>query len=66
MGRSCSQNGKVRNAFQILTGKPRGNIPLGGSRLRWQDNIRMALKIIAINTMNLVDSAHVGVIGEPL
>ena len=32
-----------RSAFKILTGKPTDNRPLGGSRRRWEDNIRMDL-----------------------
>ena len=45
-----------RKAFKILTGTPIGNRPLG--RHRWEDNIRMDLKEIGINTRNLVDSAQ--------
>ena len=45
MGRSCSQNGGNRSAFKILTGKPTGKRPLGRPRRRWEDNIRMNLKI---------------------
>ena len=41
-----------RSAFKILTGKPTGKIPLGRSRLRREDNIRMDLKEIGINTRN--------------
>ena len=33
-----------RNSFKILTGTPTGKIPLGRSRCRWEDNIRMDLK----------------------
>ena len=32
-------------AFKILTGKPTGKRPLGRPRRRWEDNIRMNLKI---------------------
>ena len=49
---------KARSAFKILTGKPTGKRSLGRPRLRWEDNIRMDLKEIGINTRNLVDSAH--------
>jgi hypothetical protein len=44
----------------MLTGKPmsRRKRPLGESRRRWEDNIRMDLKIIGINTRNWVDSAQ--------
>ena len=41
-----------RNAFKILTGKPRGNIPLG------EGNIRMDFGNIGINSRNWVDSAQ--------
>ena len=44
MGRSCSQNGRGRSAFKILTGKPTGKKPLLGPRRRWEDNIRVDLK----------------------
>jgi hypothetical protein len=30
-----------RNAYRLLVGKPEGRRPLGRSRLRWVDNIRM-------------------------
>ena len=30
-----------RSAFNILTGKPTGKIPLGRRRRRWEGNIRM-------------------------
>ena len=35
-----------------------GKRPLGRSRRRWEDNIRMDLKEIGINTRNWGDSAH--------
>jgi len=47
-----------RNAFKMLTGKPIGKRPLGRSRRRWEDNIRMDLEEISINTGNWVDSAQ--------
>ena len=47
-----------RSAFKILTGKPTGNRPLGRPRRRWEENIRMDLKKIGINTRNWVDSAQ--------
>jgi hypothetical protein len=45
-----------RIAFKIL-GKLTGKRPLGRPRRRWEDNIRMGLKEIGINTRNWVDSA---------
>ena len=46
-----------RSAFKILTGTPTEKRPLGRARHRWEDNIRMDLKEIGINTRNGVDSA---------
>ena len=47
-----------RSAFKILTGKPTQKRPLGRHRRRWEDNIRMDLKKICINTRNWVDSTQ--------
>ena len=52
MGRAC------RSACKILTDKPTGKRPLGRTRRRWDDNIKMNLKEIYINTRNWVDSAQ--------
>jgi hypothetical protein len=41
-----------RSAFNILTGISTGERPLGRPRHRWEDNIRMDLKEIGINTRN--------------
>ena len=35
-----------------------GNIPLGRPRRRWEENIRMDLKEISVNTRNWVDSVQ--------
>jgi hypothetical protein len=34
---------ETRNAYRILVGKPEGKRPLGRSRCRWVDNIKMDL-----------------------
>ena len=44
--------------FKILTGTPGGKRPLGSPRRRWEDNIRMDLKEMWINTRNWVDSVQ--------
>ena len=41
-----------RSSFNVLTGTPTGKRPLGRPRQRWEDNIKMDLKEIGINTMN--------------
>ena len=47
-----------RSAFNILTGTPAGESPLGRPRHRWEGNIRMDLKEIGMNTKNWVDLAQ--------
>ena len=46
------------SAFKILIGKPTGKRTLGRPRRRWENNIRMDLEEIGINTGNWVDSAQ--------
>ena len=48
-----------RSAFKILTGKPTGKGALERRARRWEDNIRMDLEEISINTRNWIDSALV-------
>jgi hypothetical protein len=36
----------MRNAYNILDGKPEGKRPRGSSKRRWEDNIRMDLREI--------------------
>jgi hypothetical protein len=43
MGRACSTNGEMRNAYRLLVGKPEGKRPVGRPRRRWVDNIRVDL-----------------------
>jgi hypothetical protein len=47
-----------RSAFNILTGKPTGKRTLGSPRRIWEDNIRMDLKDIGVNTRIWVGSAR--------
>ena len=46
------------SAFEILTGKSIGKIPLGRPRLIWEDNTRTELKEIGFIKRNWVDSAQ--------
>ena len=43
---------------QMLTGMPVGKRTSGRPRRRWEDNIRMDLKEIGVNTNNWVDLAQ--------
>ena len=45
------------NIFKILTGTPAGKRLLGRPRRGWEDNIRIDLKEIGVNTRNWADSA---------
>ena len=54
----CSQNGRRKDSFIILSGIPTGKRPLRRPRRRCEDNIRMDLKQIGINTRDWVDSAQ--------
>jgi hypothetical protein len=36
--------GDMRNAYQILVGKPEGRKPLGRAKRRWEENVRMDLR----------------------
>ena len=47
-----------RTAFKILTRTPIGKRPFERPRHRGEDNIRMDLKEISINTRNWVDLAQ--------
>jgi hypothetical protein len=41
MGEACSTHGEMRNAYNILVGKPEGRRSLGISSRIWKDNIRI-------------------------
>ena len=41
-----------RSALKLSTGKPTGKIPLGRPSRRWEDSVRMDLKVVGINTGN--------------
>ena len=49
---------KGRSDFRLLTDKPTGKRPLGMPRRIWEDDIRMDLKKIGINTRNWVNLAQ--------
>jgi hypothetical protein len=58
MGRACSTNGKNRNAYRILVGKPEGKRPLRRPRRRWKDNIKMDLREIGWGGVDWIDLAR--------
>ena len=44
---------EVMSDFKILTGQPTEKKPLGRPICKWQDNVRMILKDIAVNNGEL-------------
>jgi hypothetical protein len=50
--------GERRNAYRILVGKPEGNKSLGRPRHRWANNIKMDLREIGWDGMDLIDLAQ--------
>jgi hypothetical protein len=47
-----------RNAYRILVGKPEGKRPLGRPRRRWVDNIKIDLREVGWEGMDLIDRAQ--------
>jgi hypothetical protein len=46
------------NAYRVLVGQPEGNRPLGRSRRRWEDNIKMDLREIGWSGMDWIHLAQ--------
>jgi hypothetical protein len=44
MGGTCGTMGEERKMYRVLVGKPKGKRPLGRTRHRWEDVIRMDLR----------------------
>jgi hypothetical protein len=59
MCRACSTNGEKINAYTILVENPEGKRPLGRRRRRWVDNIKMDLRDIGWDGMDLIYLAQV-------
>jgi hypothetical protein len=49
-----SKDGEERGVYRVLIGRPEGRRPLGRSRHRWEDNIKMDLREIGINGVNWI------------
>jgi hypothetical protein len=43
---------------RVLVGKPEGKRPLGRPRHRWEDNIKMDLKVVQCAAMDWIDLAE--------
>jgi len=47
-----------RDAYKVLVGRPEGRRPLGKSRHRWEDNIKMELQEVGLGGMDWNDLAQ--------
>jgi hypothetical protein len=47
-----------RGVYRFLVGRPEGKRPLGRSRRRWEDNIKMHLKELWIDGTNWIQLAQ--------
>ena len=50
--------GEERGVYRVLLGKPEGGRPLGGTRLRWVDTIRMDLQEVVYGYMDWIGLAQ--------
>jgi hypothetical protein len=50
--------GESRIVYKVLLGKPEGRRPLGRSRRRWEDNIKMDLQEVGFEGMDWIDVAQ--------
>jgi len=50
--------GKRRGVYRVLVGKPEGKRPLGRTKRRWKDNIKMGLQEVGCGSMDWVDLAQ--------
>jgi hypothetical protein len=58
MGGPCSTNEEKKNAYRLSVGKPEGNRPLGRTRRRWVDNIRMDLGVVGCGYLDWIGLAQ--------
>jgi hypothetical protein len=58
MGGTCNMHERMRNAYSILVGKPEGKRPLERPKYRWEDNIRMDLRVMGWEDVEWMLLAH--------
>jgi hypothetical protein len=57
MGRACRTNGRKRNAYRILVGKPEGQT-IRKTQTQMGDNIKIYLREIGWDDMDWIDLAQ--------
>jgi hypothetical protein len=58
MGRTYGTYGERRGVYRALVGKPEGRRPLGRTRRRWEDNIKMDLREVGWGGMDWINLAQ--------
>ena len=58
MGWECGTYWERRSLYTVLMGKPEGKKPLGRSRRRCKDNIKMDLQEVGCGYMDWIDLAQ--------
>jgi hypothetical protein len=58
MGGACSAVGVERGVYRVFMGKPDGKKPLGRTRRRWEDNIRLDLQEVGCGGMDWIGLAQ--------
>jgi hypothetical protein len=53
-----ARRGEGRSVYGILVGRTEGKRPLGRSRRRWEDNIKLDLREIGIDGVNWIRVAQ--------
>jgi hypothetical protein len=59
VGRTCGTNGKERNIYRLLVGKPEGERPLGRPRHEWAYNIKMDLAELGCGGVDWIGVAQI-------
>jgi hypothetical protein len=55
--------GEERELYKVLVGKPKGKIPLGRPRRRWEDGVRMDVREIGLGVWIGFDWLRTGIGG---
>ena len=58
MGGALARIGKERGVYMVLVQKPKGKRPLGRSRLRWEDNVKMDLNVVGCGGVDWIELAQ--------
>jgi hypothetical protein len=55
MSEACSAYGERKDVYRVLMGKPEDNRPLGRTRRRWEDSIKMDLQEVGCGAMDWIE-----------